>query len=227
MGCENLQKYLDGALEGQETMDFRFHITRCDDCREAFAEHRNGNGDEPESPTEAARRKRLSDYVAATDVAPLLQELKERMSATVIAAECGCSTAAIYNILNGSTQTVRPELAAKIRDLHAAADSESDRPEPEEPPDDDSVDPNDDAAGHRAPIDPELLCRVVSRRISAFQDAVEVRRNERFARLPILGRENAFIQYPVPLTEQDCQVIAAAVEYLRVLLAAQSIQGGS
>lgn len=42
-----------------------------------------------------------------------------------------------------------------------------------------------------------------------------------FARLPVLGREGAFIQYPVPLTERDCQVIAGAVEYLRVLLAAQ------
>ena len=41
-----------------------------------------------------------------------------------------------------------------------------------------------------------------------------------FGRLPIIGREGAFIQYPMPLTEQDCAVIEAAVGYLRALVKA-------
>jgi hypothetical protein len=48
---------------------------------------------------------------------------------------------------------------------------------------------------------------------------------EGYDRLPILGREDAFIQYPVPLTESDCEVIAGAVEYLRILLKVQE-KGG-
>ena len=41
-----------------------------------------------------------------------------------------------------------------------------------------------------------------------------------FGQLPIIGREGAFIQYPMPLTEQDCAVIEAAVGYLRALVKA-------
>jgi hypothetical protein len=50
---------------------------------------------------------------------------------------------------------------------------------------------------------------------------------EGYDRLPILGREDAFIQYPVPLTESDCEVIAGAVNYLRVLLKVQEKGGKS
>ncbi len=39
-----------------------------------------------------------------------------------------------------------------------------------------------------------------------------------FSRLPILGCEGAYIQYPKPLTQRDCDVIQAAVQYLRVLV---------
>ena len=47
-----------------------------------------------------------------------------------------------------------------------------------------------------------------------------------FARLPIIGKEGAFIQYRTPLTEHDCDVIEAAVKYLRVLSLSQK-EGGN